>query len=97
MAAETRSLHDVDTSSPAAQEMGSGERHLRVLVASAGYRTVRAAAAAAGVHRTTLIEAARGTKAPTRSVVERCATALRIDPDVLARIFSDARTDRRRS
>jgi hypothetical protein len=77
--------------------MGPGERNVRVLAASAGHRTLKDVARAANVDRHTLIGAARGEKTPTRPCLERIALVLRVSPDLLAKVFADARRKRERA
>lgn len=74
--------------------MGAAEREIRALAARAGFATLGAAARAAGVHRKTLVGAARGEKAPTTEIRGRVARVLRIESSLLDRLCAMAREQR---
>jgi transcriptional regulator with XRE-family HTH domain len=74
--------------------MPAGERRVRQLAAVSGHRSLARLADVAGVDRHTIVWACRGTKRPQRSVVKRIAAVLSVDPDLLDRVFADARSER---
>lgn len=88
--------NDSDSSSPHRRPMRQPEREIRMLAARAGYATLGAAAREAGVHRKTLVGAARGAKEPTADTVHRIAVILHVDADVVTRLFALARAERER-
>ena len=96
-----RSAEHPDESGASASEepaaMCSGERHIRVLAAGAGFKTLRGLARAAGIDRHGIVYWARGVTVPRRAPLARLAVALRVDVAVLGAIFDEARAERQRS
>lgn len=66
--------------------ISDAERHLRVLCAAAGFRSLRAMCAAANVDRTTLRRAIRG-KRPGPAIMARLASALHCSVSTLEIAF----------
>lgn len=72
--------------------VNAAETSLRTLAAAAGYRSLRALAMSADVDRMTIRLALRGERQPHRSTVMRLARALRVDADLVTRVFTETKT-----